>query len=490
MPSLISSTRPIEIVSHLTPQIDGHPLLNEDDHSDGAPMGGEVNESMTTITSRGILKTWWPLAASWLLMALELPAINIVVTRLAHPEIHLAAYGSVVFPLALLVEAPIIMLLAASTAISSDWQTYRKVRRFTHVLSASLTALHALIAFTPIYGWVAKDILSAPAEIIEPARIGLMITLPWTWSIAYRRFNQGVLIRFGHSLSVGLGTIIRLLADCTVLTIGFLIGSIQGTAVAAATIIAGVLFEALYVGLRVRPVLREQMPEIADDHEPFSYRGFLNFYIPLSLTSLIFLAARPIFSAGLGRMFDPLSSLAIYPVITSLTFLFRAGGVAYSEVVIAMIGKPGSYLAIRRFVIRLAAVMTGGILLIAATPLGSVWFGRITGLSGELLSLARAGLWFALLLPGLSAIQSWYQGMVMHHKKTNAITEAVILYLVVTVSILIIGVAWGRIRGIYVALIAMTAGELVRTGWLAWRSRNARRMLKIRDGLASPDTRS
>ena len=444
-----------------------------------------MNQAIQTVTTRSIFKTWWPLAASWMLMALELPAINIVITRLANPEIHLAAYGSLVFPLALLVEAPIIMLLAASTALCSDWETYRKMRQFTHMLSFSLTAIHALIAFTPLYGFIARDILSAPEEIIGPGRIGMMITLPWTWAIAYRRFNQGVLIRFGHSLSVGLGTIVRLLADCGVLAIGYFIGSIQGTAIACATIIAGVLFEALYVGLRVRPVLRTQLPETSDEHEPFSYRSFLKFYIPLSLTSLIFLGARPIFSAGVGRMFDPLNSLAVLPVITSLTFLFRAGGVAYSEVVIAMIGRQGAYAAMRKFAIGLITAMTVGILLIAVTPLGRIWFGGITGLSDELLTLARTGLWFALLLPGLSVLQSWFQGIAMHDKRTNAITEAVILYLIVTVSILFAGVAWGQVRGIYVALFAMSIGELVRTGWLALRSRQARASLKARDGITS-----
>ena len=172
-------------------------------------------------------------------------------------------------------------------------------------------------------------------------------------------------------------------------------------------------------------------------------------------------------------------------VITSMTFLFRAGGIAYSEVVIAMLGKNGAYPALRKFAIGLMAVMTAGILLIAATPLGSIWFGSITGLSDDLLSLARAGLWFALLLPGLSALQSWFQGIVMHHKRTNAITEAVIVYFIVAASILFVGVAWSRARGIYVALFAMTMGEFVRLGWLAWRSRKARRVLKARDSLAS-----
>ncbi|MFC2083003.1 hypothetical protein ACFLSG_03080 [Candidatus Bipolaricaulota bacterium] len=442
-----------------------------------------MSQTIEAVSTRQIFKTWWPLAASWMLMALELPAINIVITRLVNPEIHLAAYGSLVFPLALLIEAPIIMLLAASTALCADWESYRRIRRFTHILSAVLTGIHALVAFTPIFGLIARNVLSAPEEIIEPARIGLMITLPWTWAIAYRRFNQGVLIRFGHSLAVGLGTVVRLLADCSILVIGYFIGSIPGTAVATATIIAGVLFEALYVGLRVRPVLRTQLPKLASESKPFSYRAFLKFYIPLSLTSLIFLGARPIFSAGIGRMLDPLSSLAVLPVITSLTFLFRAGGVAYSEVVIATMEKKGAYPALRRFALGLTAVTTIGILLIAATPLGSIWFGSITGLSNELLSLARTGLWFAVLLPGLAVLQSWIQGVVMHHKRTNAITEAVILYLIVTGSLLFAGVAWGRMRGIYVALFAMTVGEFVRTGWLAWRSRRARQILKARDSL-------
>jgi hypothetical protein len=73
----------------------------------------------------------------------------------------------------------------------------------------------------------------------------------------------------------------------------------------------------------------------------------------------------------------------------------------------------------------------------------------------------------------------------MHHKRTHAITEAVILYLVVTGSILFAGVFWGRIGGVYVALIAMTAGEIVRTAWLAWRSRQARAVLRSRDTVTS-----
>src|SRR4030066_1666397 len=120
------------------------------------------------LSSRRIFHTWWPLAASWLLMGVEAPAISAVIARLANPEISLAAYGGIVFPLALIIESPIIMLLSASTALSKDWDSYRKIYRFMMVTSAAATAVHALVAFTPLYDLVVDRLLGAPQAIQEP----------------------------------------------------------------------------------------------------------------------------------------------------------------------------------------------------------------------------------------------------------------------------------------------------------------------------------
>ena len=75
-------------------------------------------ETHTSLSYRRILNTWWPLAASWLLMGVELPALSAVMARLPNPEINLAAYGGIVFPLALIIESPVIMLMTASTALA------------------------------------------------------------------------------------------------------------------------------------------------------------------------------------------------------------------------------------------------------------------------------------------------------------------------------------------------------------------------------------
>lgn len=439
------------------------------------------------LTTRTVFKTWWPLAASWILMSLEGPLLSIVIARLANPKIHLAAYGSLVFPIALLIEAPIIMLLAASTALCKDWDAYRKIRRFMHIASGSLTALHAVIALSPLYILLARNVLQVPEEIIAPGRIGLLVMLPWTWSIAYRRFNQGVLIRYGHSMAVGIGTAVRLVSNGTVLAIGYLIGSLPGTVVATAGIAVGVVSEALYAGLRVRPVVRKHLAPSRDVGTPpeggtrLTYRAFFSFYIPLSLTSLVLLGARPILTAAISRMPNALDSLAVLPVITGLSFLLSSMGIAYSEVVIAHVGTPGSSRTLRRFAYGLVLTTSTVLVLIASTPLSRIWFGTITGLSTDLIGLARNGLWFALLLPAFAVLQSWFQGIILHSRRTRSITEAVLLYLFASTAVLWSGVAWGTASGLLVALTAMTLGEACRSVWLGWRSRTTWHGLLARD---------
>ena len=108
-----------------------------------------------------------------------------------NPEVNLAAYVRVVFPLALIIESPIIMLLASSTALCKDWASYRQLYRFMMIAGAALTGLHVLIAFTPLYYVVVQEIGPASRRSSSnPARIGLMIMTPWTWAIAYRRFQR------------------------------------------------------------------------------------------------------------------------------------------------------------------------------------------------------------------------------------------------------------------------------------------------------------
>ncbi len=404
-------------------------------------------------------------------MGIEQPAIAAVVARLPEPEVGLGAYGSVVFPLALLIEAPIIMLLAASTELSRDQESYARLRAFTRWAGAGLTGLHVLLAATALGPWIIGALLSVPPEVSEAARPGLWLMIPWTWAIASRRTGQGLLIRYGHSRWVGVGTGVRLLASATVLATGYGWGTISGVVIGTAALSLGVLAEAVFIGVLAWRVAQRELPETDPDHPPLTPRRFLSFYAPLALTPIIILAIQPVGTAAISRMPAIVASLAVWPVVIGLGFVVQSVGVAYNEVVVALLGRPGSHEGLYRFALKLAGVLTAIWVVFSFTPLSRLWFVHVAGLSPPLVEMAVVSMVIASPLPATRVLQSWYQGLLVSARKTAPITEAVVVFGMGCGVVLGIGVAWQGAEGVYWALAGYTAGRIVQTVWLVARCR-------------------
>jgi Na+-driven multidrug efflux pump len=345
--------------------------------------------------------------------------------------------------------------------------------------NVALTLVHVLVAFTPLYDLTVVRIMDVPADVVEPARIGLMIMTPWTAAIGYRRFQQGVLIRFGCSGAVWYGTAIRLVVNATTLVLGYLHGGLAGIVVATTAVSAGVIVEAVYAGIRVRPVVREHLSKVDPEHEPLVGRAFVGFYVPLAMTPLIALVVQPIGAAAISRMPVALASLAVWPVMSGLVFIFQTFGMAFSEVVVALIDERGARRVLWRFTLLLTFASTALLLLVAVTPLASLWFGEVSGLSPELTALAASTVWIALPMAGSRALQSWYQGVLVGAQRTGPITESVLVFLVVCSAILWWGARGATAPGLHVALWAFSIARVVQTVWLWWRSRAEVRALPV-----------
>jgi hypothetical protein len=418
---------------------------------------------------RRVATLWWPLALSWAMMGIEQPLVGAAVARLPDPEVQLAAWGSFAFPVALVVEAPVIMLLAASTELSRDRAAYRALSRVAHGMGLGLTLLHLLVVATPIFHWLAESVLGLPAAVHEPARLGLVLLLPWTWAIASRRFHQGVLIRHGQSRAVGWGTALRLCTCCAVLGVGLGLGRGPGVAVAATALSCGVLAEAIYAALRVRRVRRALPPEPV--RPPLRGRAFVRFYLPLAMTPLVTLVILPVGTAAVSRMPGPLPSLAVWPMANAVVFVLQALGLAFHEVVVALLDEPGARAPLRRFAVGLGLGTTAALALLSVPSVADAWFSVVAGLSPSLAAIGAAALWLALPIPATRVAQSWYQGLLVHSRRTRAITEAVVVFAVVCVSVLVLGVRRAEWPGLPVVLVAYSLGRVLQTGWLALRSR-------------------
>ncbi|MDH4193578.1 MAG: hypothetical protein OEY80_03645 [Nitrospirota bacterium] len=409
---------------------------------------------------------WWPLAASWMLMGLELPLVAATISRLSDPAVHLAAYGGVVFPLSLLIESPVIMILVASTALCKNWSAYRLIRNFIVCLGVVMTVVHVLVAFTPVYGMIVQDLLGVPEVIVESGRIGLQCMTPWTLSIAVRRFLQGVVIRGGQTRLIGLGTLVRLFVSGSVLLGGLAIKSFSGIVVGTVAMSSGVIVEAGFILLFVRPILKTLKESSPQPEASLTLKQLGAFYWPLAFTPLITLATLPIVSAAISRMPQPLESLAVWPVLGGLSFIFRSVGFAMQEVVVALYDRPHFLAPLRQFVGLVSLGTSGTLLLIAATPLSTIWFEWIAALTPELSVLASTAVWLVVIFPAVSSWESFFQGQLVHRGLTTCITQAVSLYLAGSSLLLFFGVLYGQVTGLYVGLAAMGTGLGIQLWWL------------------------
>jgi len=376
-------------------------------------------------SQRTILLFWAPLAATWLMIAVEGPFLAAVIARLPEATYNLAAHG-VAFAFAILIEAPVIMLLSAATALVEDRSSFLRLRRFSHALNLGTTLVLLLVLIPDVYRFIMLDLVDLPEEVAEITYGALWIFLPWPSAIGYRRFLQGVLVRSGKTRLVAYGTVFRLVAMASAAALGVLLLDIPGAWVGALALSSAVVAEALVVrimaGSTIREVLATEPPE---DAEGMSYRDMLSFYYPLALTSLIGLAVHPMLTFLMGRAVLPVESLAVFPVVNALSFVFRSAGMSFQDASIALFGDRHQHFPeLRRFGAWLALATTAGLTLVVFTPLSDVWFVTISGLTPELTAVALPAAAWIVLLPGLSVLLAFQRAILVKNRTTRPITVA------------------------------------------------------------------
>jgi hypothetical protein len=420
------------------------------------------------LTQPRIFRFWLPLAATWLMMAVEGPFLASVIARLAEPTYNLAAYG-VAFSLALVVEAPVIMLMSAATALARNRLSYLRLRTFTHALNAGVTLAMGIALLPPVFNAIAQGLIGLPPEVASRSHIALLILLPWPAAIGIRRLYQGVLIRHRLTHRVAYGTVVRLAAMFG--TAFFLArdGRLEGAWVGAAALTMGVSCEAVASRLMVGGVLRDllQTPGKATGAAA-SWVALTRFYYPLALTTLLSLGIHPVVTFFVGNSRMSLESLAVLPVIGALVFIFRSLGLAYQEVVIALIGdEQDGYPALRRFGVLLGLGVAFGLSVIAWTPLAGVWFRDVSGLTGELATFALTPTRILAVVPGLTALLSFQRAVMVVRGTTNGITWATIIEVVGTITVMWLAISVFDVVGAIAAAAALLIGRIGANLYLA-----------------------
>ena len=403
------------------------------------------------------------------MMATEGPLIAAVIARMPDPTFNLAAHG-VTFALAILIEAPVIMLMSAATALVRDRTSFLKLRNFAFALNFLSTAGLLVLLIPSVFNWVTGSLIGLPAEVSSLTYGALWFMLPWPGAIGYRRFLQGVLIRAEKTRLVAWGTVIRLIAMALASLCGFLWLDIPGSWIGAMALGIGVSVEAVAARFMAAPTVRgllDRKGDLEATGREISYRDIASFYLPLALTSLIGLTVQPLLTFFMGRSVAPLESLAVFPVVHSLSFFFRSMGLAFQDVAIALMGERlENFRELRRFALTLGGATSLGIALVGFTPLSHVWFVRISGLTPELTAFALIPTRLLVPLPFLSVILSLQRAILVQGRRTTHITVASAVELA-AVALVFVSLGWGlNLVGATAAFAAFLGGRLASNAYL------------------------
>ncbi|PLY02135.1 MAG: hypothetical protein C0623_04210 [Desulfuromonas sp.] len=429
------------------------------------------------LTYGRIFLFWSPLALTWILMAIEGPYLAALIARLPEAVVNLAAYG-VAFAFALVAEAPVIMLMAASTALCRGQNSYRKLRWFTVLLSLGVTLLLALISLPPVFNWLGVELIGLQPEVASKVNPALWALLPWPGAIGFRRFYQGVLIADGRTRRVTIGTITRVVAMTLAGLTFAVVGPLPGSVIGALALSVGVVVEALVTRQLAKPSITAYL-ERHNEAEPLSMATIWHYYLPLALTPFIALSVQPVITFFLSRGAFPLESLAVLPVLYGLTFIFRALGLSYQEAAIALLGPHlEEQEKVGRFALLLGISCVGILGLIALTPLADLWLRTISGLTPELVSFSRLPLILMVLMPGLTVWITWQRSRLLVMKQTGPISTGTLLEAAVILLVLATTISHVSWPGIILAALALTAGRLAGILYLAFFAGNDRLIRK------------
>jgi len=424
------------------------------------------------LTYRKIFLFWGPLALTWLMMAFEQPILIAFIARLNEAKYNLAAFG-IAGSFAMIVEAPIIMLMSASTALVRGRNSYRKLKRFTDILNAGITIIQLFILIPPVFNFIVINLMDVPEIVARLAHTALIIFLPWAASIGYRRFYQGILIRNNLTRRVTYGTLVRL---SVIVITGLLlyIAGVKGAYLGAGAMSLAVLCEAIATRLMTSGTLKIILQKNDQENGKMRLRNVAKFYFPLALTSILSLGVHPFVTFFLGRSYMAVESLAVLPVVTSLVFIFRSMGLSYQEVNIALIGKEKqNYTVLRNFAIYLGLIVTVLISLLAFTPLARLWFINVSGLSTELADLSYLPLKIMILLPALTVLLNFQRSTLIVNGTTGPISIATAIELAGIIIVLLICVVFLNLIGVLAASLAYMTGRIMSNLYLVPKHMNA-----------------
>ncbi|RME61164.1 MAG: hypothetical protein D6780_02190 [Candidatus Dadabacteria bacterium] len=387
-------------------------------------------------------------------MGLETPVVQLIISQLSNAEVNLAAFGFS-FSLMLLFESPIFLILSSAVSLINGKEVYIKFRNFTLIIGTLLSFLMLLTVY----------LLHSAGGFISTKNPNLnlliyltsLILTPVPFFVAFRRFYQGLLIRFAKPHFVTLATLCRLLTTIVLSLVLFNLAPFEGAVTGAIAVVIGTITESVVVRL----LARSSVVNLKETKEKKSYLELAKFYLPLAFSSLISVAVMYILNFLMAFAKDSQFSIAGFSILTSLNFLFASLGLAFQDVTLAKLSENTSwFLYLKKALFFLISAVTAlYIICFIFPPLSVFIFSNLYKLSVKKVFILQTAAVFTLLRLFVSYLTIWQRALLIHSKRSHYFGKATFLEFTVSSLLMLILTFLSNFKGIYLAAFSWALGR-------------------------------
>ncbi|QOR36239.1 hypothetical protein IMX26_05350 [Clostridium sp. 'deep sea'] len=164
-----------------------------------------------------------------------------------------------------------------------------------------------------------------------------------------------------------------------------------------------------------------------------SYGQLIAFFLPLALSAMLMMSSHSIISSAMARTAEAEIAIAAFAVASSISMMFESPCYHVRRMATALFDDQTSLKSI--FVVGAGVIATSISIMavIAFTGLGKIVFINMVGINPELFPEVIKAFKLFMLLPLISGIRGYFQGMLIVRKKTFWLTINVSIRLVVMI---------------------------------------------------------
>lgn len=396
-----------------------------------------------------------PLGISASLTAISHVIINGTLSRADHAEIIIANYA-IAHALFCILERPVLGFRQTSSALVKGKSSFNILGTFFIKIILLVSALCALIGFTPLGDWVFIYGFNA----VPDSKDSLMATFRVISAVIFfsglRCLYQGIIINHLETKWVTVGVIIRLVGMFGIAT--YLIYSGHGNTSMAGAIIflTGMAFECLISVWRGHTIINRTKNT---KEPPLKKKEIQSFYTPLvfylSFQSILI----PIIYALLGKIQDIHMGIASFALAISITNLVLSFFMYTHQIVLQFFERNKQ--TVLKCIIAFSIAPSFMLSILCFTPVG-IWFMRT--ILGADLVLARESLDVLKFFIVKTFVFPWvdyFSGILMLQKSTKTMLMPQIYNIVTVVLTLIPLVYFFPALNGRAGAIAASTGELI-----------------------------